>query len=165
MQKKKKSKSGSAPAAKRWGVGAVVISPSSFIKAAPLSSPSQPSSPVYPQPTHFKGAAHSTVTLSELSNRQMSSLISSSTRSEQTSGSNGLFRLLSLSVRDAKSSFFIILTLFFSLSSGLTGTFQDLKINKSNANILTLEAEWISPTLSDTVIKNCLLLFTRNVLS
>lgn len=113
---KKESKSRLALAARKWAVGAIFISPSSLIKAPLCSSPSQPSLPVYPQPTYFKGAEDTAITLSVLFNHQMSSDILSSTCLEQTSGSNELFCLLSLSGRVAGCFFFIILTLFFFIS-------------------------------------------------
>lgn len=65
--------------------------------------------------------------------------ILSSTRLEQTPGSNGLFHLLSLSVRLTRFFFFIILTLFFFIKCAnwnISGFKFD---NKSNANVLTLE--------------------------
>lgn len=161
---KKESKSRLALAARKWAVGAIFISPSSLIKAPLCSSPSQPSLPVYPQPTYFKGAEDTAITLSVLFNHQMSSDILSSTCGEQTSGSNELFRLLSLSGGVAGCFFFIILTLFFFINWA-NWNISGFKINnESNANALTLEeVERMSHTLTETV-KNCPLLFRATFL-
>lgn len=102
IQKRKASLSLAA----RKSAVAVFISPPSFIKAAALPSPPEPAAPVYPQPTHFKGAQHGATTLSVLFNHEFRRLIVEAF--EQPSGSNG---------RSPPHSFlasfvFIIFTLF-----------------------------------------------------
>lgn len=145
---KKESKSRLALAAKneQWVLSLFPHLPWSKLLC---SSPSQPSLPVYPQPTYFKGAEDTAITLSVLFNHQMSSGILSWTCLEQTSGSNELFRLLSLSGRVA-GCFFIILTLFFFTNRANISGFK--VNNDSKANALPLEeVERMSRPPTETV--------------
>lgn len=140
------------------------ISSSSLIKAPLCSSLSQSSLPVYPQPTYFKGAEVMAITLSVLFNHQMTSDILSLTCLEQTTGSNELFHLWSLSSKVAGCFFFIILTLFFFINLANLNISGFIINSESNANALTLEeVEGMSNTLTETV-QNCSLLFRATFL-